>query len=109
MSAKLDDFDVDISDFGNTDLNLDDMKSKMSTFTSEKLCEMIVCDRYFGCFNDLAIMSMEELANRRIKGDTFDFEKHIDNSLKDLPKLDFSIPDISNVMRQLAGQMIKGK
>ena len=107
MSAKIQDFNV--NNIGNTDINLDDMQNKMPTFTSEKLCEIIVCDRYFGCFKDLAIMSMRELSLRRVNGDTFDFENYIDTSLKDLPKLDFSMPDISSVMRQLAGKMIKGK
>jgi len=107
MSAKLDDFDIDVSGFGNTEIDLDLMISKMHTYTSEKLCEIVVCDRYFGCFKSLAIISMEELASRRIQGDTFDFENYIGNSLKDLPKLDFSIPDVGNVLRQLAGQMSK--
>ena len=105
MSAKIEDFDVEIDTNMKFDSNF--IKEKIPTYTSEKLCEIIVCDRYFGSFNAFAVSCMEELADRRIKGDQFEFEKYIESSLKDLPKLDFSIPDIGNVMRQFAGKMIK--
>jgi hypothetical protein len=102
MSAKLEEFDVEIDESLN--INLNDIKDKIPTFTSAKLCEIIVCDRYFGSYPELAVLSMQELSTRRINGDTFDFEAYIDNSFKELPKLDFSLPDIGNVMRQFAGK-----
>lgn len=107
MSAKLDDYDVDDTQLPITSFNLAEMKHNVPTYTSDKLCEIIVCDRYFGSYNELAIMCMEELAARRIQGDTFEFEKYIDNSLKDLPKLEFAVPDLNNVLRQLTGQLKK--
>jgi len=108
MSAKLDDFDTP-EQAGPANLSLNEMKLKIPTFSSDKLCEIIVCERYFGSFKELAIMSMEELGNRRLKGDNFDFESYIELSLKDLPKLDMSVPNIGNVIRQFAGKMVTGK
>lgn len=88
-------------------LDLELVKDKIPTHTSEKLCEMIVCDRYFGCYKEMAIMCMEELAKRRLAGDNFEFEKYIEESYKTLPKLDFKIPDLGDVMRQVIGRKIK--
>lgn len=105
MSAKLDDFDVDVSDINVSELNTSSIN--VATFSSEKLCEIIACDRYFGSYKKLSISCMEELANRRIKGDTFEFENYIDNSLKDYPKLDMAVPDVGNVLRQLTGKFTK--
>ena len=100
MSAKIDDYDVDDSQIESVTLNTNDMKSRLPSFTSEKLCEIIVCDRYFGCYKELAVSCMEELATRRINGEQFKFEEYIETSLKDLPKLDLTVPDIGTVMRQ---------
>lgn len=107
MSAKIEDFDVDVSGIDNADLDINDMKSRIPSFSSEKLCEIIVCDRYFGCYKELAITCMEELANRRIKGNQFDFEKYIETSYGDLPKLDLSMPDVGDVLRKLTGSLVK--
>jgi hypothetical protein len=49
---------------------------------------------------------MEELANRRVAGDTFDFETYIEKSFNELPKLDFAIPDLGDVLRQVIGRKI---
>jgi hypothetical protein len=76
MSAKIEDFDVEIDTNMKFDSNF--IKEKIPTYTSEKLCEIIVCDRYFGSFNAFAVSCMEELADRRIKGDQFEFEKYIE-------------------------------
>jgi hypothetical protein len=80
------------------DVNL--IKSKIPTYKSQKLCEMIVCHRYFGFGEELATSCMEELAQRRINGDAFQFEDYIDLSMKDLPSLDFSNFDIRSILSQ---------
>ncbi len=54
-------------------LDLDKVRENLPTFSNEKLCEMIVCDRYLGLGQKIDIMCMEELARRRIAGDTFNF------------------------------------
>lgn len=96
MSAKID----DLKDLNSTP----DVKS----FTSEALCEIIVCDRYFNSYRKLSVLCMEELATRRINGDTFAYEKYIEASIKDYPKVETSIPDIGNVLRQLTSKLPKG-
>lgn len=91
-------------------LDLDNIKNKIPEYTSEKLCEIIVCDRYFGCYKELSILCMEELSNRRSSGDyLFDFESYIDKSFNSLPKLDFSLPDLGDILRQSIGRKINFK
>ena len=85
--------------------DIDLIKQKIPTHSSQKLCEMIVCARYFGFHKDLDRYCMEELATRRINGEKFDFETFIENSEKELPQLDFSISgfDIRQVLSQAIG------
>lgn len=98
---NIDEFDVeDIDDY--TALSNEEMQKLIPSFTSDKLCSVIVCNRYFGSFKDMAVMCMEELAKRRVAGDDFDFESFIDNKLNSLPKLDFKIPDLGDVLRNFA-------
>lgn len=89
-------------------LDLEVVRKNVPTYDSTKLCEMIVCDRYFGCYREIALMCMEELARRRIAGDAFDFETHIETSLASLPKLNFATTDIRDVLRQMVnGKLVK--
>ena len=44
---------------------------------------------------------MEELAKRRIAGDQFEFEQYIDDSLKDMPKIEFDLTNLSAALEQL--------
>lgn len=81
-------------------LDIDLVKKNIPTYNSKKLCEMIVCDRYFGFNPDISIMCMEELAKRRVSGDTFEFENYIEESMKGLPALDFSGFDIRKILSQ---------
>lgn len=98
------------NDLGNdeelvyTPFDLDTVKKNIPSYSSEKLCEMIVCDRYFSCYKEPALVCMEELAQRRLNGDNFDFETYIEKSLASLPKLDFSLPDIGDLMRQFVSK-----
>lgn len=79
-------------------INIELIKQNIHEYKIEKICDMIVCDRYFGYNTDLTKICMEELALRRINGDSFEFEEYIEKSLKELPKLDFSIPDIKSLI-----------
>jgi hypothetical protein len=68
---------------------------------------MIVCDRYFGCYKEIAILCMEELAKRRQGGDDFLFENYIDESLKKLPELNFKGLNLRDTLQQSIGRKIK--
>jgi hypothetical protein len=75
-------------------LDLDKLKASIPGYTSEKLCAMIVCDRYFGFGQEMTVACMQELAARRIGGDNFEFEKYIEEALAKLPPLNFGVPDL---------------
>lgn len=76
---------------------------KIPTFTSKKLCEIIVCERYFGFCKDIAIKCMDELSIRRQNGDDFEFENHIDEYYKSLPQIDINMPDIRSLLSSIKG------
>lgn len=110
MNDELDDlynFDSDDPEANSLDIEL--VRKNIPTYNSQKLCEMIVCDRYFGCYREIAIMCMEELAHRRIAGDTFDFESCIESSFNELPKLSFAMPDVRDVLHQIIGGKLNNK
>jgi len=90
-------------DIGNVKLEVNVVKDMIPTYSSQKLCEMIICDRYFGCYRDIAIMCMTELASRRVNGDDFQFEKVIDEGYKQLPVLNFALPNIRDILQQAIG------
>lgn len=79
----------------------DEIVKNVPTYTSKKLCSMIVCDRYIGIDEKIAVACMEELAKRRENGDDFDFESFIDQEFCKLPKLDFSVPDLRTILGNL--------
>ncbi len=81
-------------------LDLDKVKENVPQYSNEKLCEMIVCDRYFGFEQKISSICMQELSKRRAEGSTFKFESYIDQMYNELPVLDFSTPDIRNILKQ---------
>lgn len=88
-------------------LDMDKVKINVPQQSSEKLCEMIVCDRYFGFGEKISPLCMEELAKRRIAGDTFDFESYITEAHKTLPVLNSNMPDIREVLKAAIGNKVK--
>lgn len=106
MTNEYTDSDLDELDEEFQKFDLETIKGNISKYSSNKLCEMIVCDRYFGCYNDLSVVCMEELSKRRINGDNFDFENYINNSLNELPalNLNFKFPDIRETLSQMIGK-----
>ncbi len=77
-----------------------DFNSKVSLFSNEKLCEIIVSFRYIGLMKDESILCMVELAKRRENGDNFNFEKYIEEQFEQLPKIKYdihAIPDLSKL------------
>ncbi len=92
-------------DIKHTTLNMDIVKNNVPQYSTEKLCDMIVCDRYFGFEQKISVVCMEELAKRRASGDSFDFESYIDKAYSELPVLNFETPDL----RAVLGQALKNK
>jgi hypothetical protein len=85
-------------------LDLDLIRKNLPQYTSQKLSEMIVADRYLSFNKEMGVMCMEELARRRAAGDPFEFEKYIDDAFNSLPKLDFKLSDIRSVLQQAIGR-----
>jgi hypothetical protein len=98
---NFDDEDLTDDDEDFEELSEEELRAKVPEFDSDKLCGIIVAHRYLGFYKSLYIPCMEELAKRRIAGDSFDFETNIETSLKDMPKLDFNITDIGSAIEQL--------
>lgn len=86
--SNFDELDSPEEEYKPLDINV--VRQMVPTYTSQKLCEMIVCDRYFGGFREVAVICMEELSKRRQNGDSFQFEKAIDDAFKTLPDLTFT-------------------
>lgn len=107
---EFDEFLDDDEPIEDVKLDFDKIQENLPAYSSEKICEMIVCDRYLGFGKKMDTMCMEELAKRRIAGDPFNFEKYIEDAQKELPVLDFnSMPDIRTVMNQALGRKINGQ
>lgn len=108
--AKQFDFDLDDSDLDDEPvvMDLDLIKKNLPTYDIQRVCEMVVCERYFGFQNKIGLMCMEELARRRAAGDNFDFETYIDESYKSLPVLRTGDLDLRTVLGQIIDQQ-KGK
>lgn len=80
-------------------INIDTVKNNSHKFSSQKLCEMIACSRYFGLDSKIPLICMEELSNRRIKGDSFMFEEIIEKCYNELPPLNLDSPDLRTVLK----------
>ena len=102
------DYDLDdlLSDDPIEDVkwDMDLIKSNVPQYTNEKLCEMIVCDRYFGFDQEISSVCMAELANRRVDGNHFDFESYIYKISKELPELNFGNVEIGTILKQMIGK-----
>jgi hypothetical protein len=108
MQNELDElFSENLGVYEYVPLDMTVVRANIPTYSSQKLCEMIVCDRYFGCYRDIAIACMTELATRRANGDDFQFEKAIDEGYKKLPQLQSASFDIRDVLKQAMGSVGK--
>jgi hypothetical protein len=103
MTNEYDTLD-DSSEIEYKPLDIDLMRKNIPTYSSEKLCEIIVCDRYFGCFREIAVICMEELANRRGAGNDFNFEEYIETAFKKLPELNLVGINLRDVLTQAIGR-----
>jgi hypothetical protein len=105
MIDDFDENDEDLENFEIEELDVEKIKSNFSNYSSERLCEIIVTDRYIGLNKELALACMEELSQRRTNGDSFDFESFIEKEYNSLPKLDFSIPNLQTTLSQVLGSI----
>jgi len=105
INKELEEFLDSDEDIENVKFDIEKVKENLPLFSNEKICEMIVCDRYLNFGPKISTICMEELAKRRLAGDTFNFEGHIKNLQSEMPVLDFTIPDI----REILNQAISGK
>ena len=83
-----------------SELKPEDFSNNLSKYSSECLCNIIICDRYIGIGKDIAIIAMEELGQRRVNGEQFEFETYIDKTFNDLPKIDLGNVDIKSILKQ---------
>jgi hypothetical protein len=97
---KLDQED-DYGDIESSPMDADLIIKNLSNYNSEKLCEMIICDRYLGFNKEIALACMAELSFRRQNGNDFNFEDFIELAIKSLPIIDFSIPDLRIAMSKI--------
>jgi hypothetical protein len=81
-----------------TDIQEENFYDNLPKMSNSKLCEIVVANRYLGAMREEAIASMQELAKRRAAGDTFEYEKHIDELLAGLPKFDL---DLTKIMKKI--------
>ncbi len=99
--------DDDDSPVEEVRLDIDVVRANLPQYSSENLCEMIVCDRYFGFEQKISIICMEELAKRRVAGDIFHFESYIEQVQKEMPVLDLVNPDLRTMLHQAINGKIK--
>lgn len=106
---NLDDLLGDDTPIEDVKLDMEQVKANIPSYSNEKLCEMIVCDRYFGFGQKIDVVCMEELAKRRAAGDTFNFEAHIETIFKELPKINLVKPDLRDVLTQAIANRLRNK
>lgn len=101
-----DDLKDELEDELNEDIiDLDKIKFNLPSYSQERICEIITCNRYFNINSDLTVSCMEELSLRRSNGSDFDFESYIDSLRKELPTIDTVVPDIRNMLSQMIGKV----
>jgi len=66
----------------------ENIQENIKHFSDEKLCEIIVSNRYLAC--------MDELSARRVAGNVFPYEKRIEELLASLPKINIDLKSIMN-------------
>lgn len=82
-----------------TSLDIDLVKKNIPIYSSQKLCEMIACARYFGMNNEISLYCMEELSKRRLGGESFMFEEIIEKCFQELPPLNLETPDLRTILK----------
>jgi len=74
---------------------------------SKALAAHVVVYRLLGINKELAISCMEELSERKHKGDEFEFEKYIEDQLKDMPSPSMNEKDKSILSKLFKTDLLK--
>ena len=99
------DDDLDFDEFDNFEtLDINEMKANLPSYKIDKICQIIVCNRYFNFNKELTVFCMEELSNRRQAGDVFNYEEYIETQFNELPVLNFEMPDLRTMLNQAIGK-----
>lgn len=69
----------------------------INKFSTKKLCEIIICNRYLGVYADLITKCMEELSKRRENGDDFNFEEFIETEMNKLPNISIAFKKTNSI------------
>lgn len=93
--------DADETDDDYKEMTEEQIKENLITFSAIKLADIVIANRYLGLYKNLAIDAMAELGKRRVGGDSFQYEVYIEDKLKELPKLDFSLPALGSLFDQI--------
>ena len=79
--------------------DLEIIKENIENYSTNKICEIVVSCRYLSLDKEISIICMKELSRRRIKNiDNSNFEDIIEQKLKEMPALDFKIPDLVEIL-----------
>jgi len=90
-------------DDSEIEMNEDEIKDNLPSYSSEKLSDFVISHRYLGLYEKLSVLAMEELSRRRIAGDNFKYEDYIEKNLKELPVLNFEMKNINNIIASFKG------
>lgn len=93
--------DLDSEDEDITEINIEEIFSKLNNLSDERLCEIIIVDRYISINKELSLACMQELSNRRLNGNNFNFEEYIEEKFKELPKFESVFPNLSSTLNEL--------
>jgi len=72
----------------------ENIQENIKQFSNEKLCEIIVSNRYLGVFREEALACMNELAWRREQGEIFSYEEKIEELFSSLPKINLNLKEV---------------
>ena len=92
---------IDDINFANCKIDINWFKDHIAEYDMTKLSDIVICYRYLGFNAEMAKIAMEELGTRRAAGDSFAFEKYIEDSLKDLPNLNLPHVDLRSILQRI--------
>lgn len=82
---------------GSDQSNIEISPEILKTFSSEKICSLIASNRYLRFSDSLEVLAMQELAQRRIDGDNFEFENLIKEYSSTFVPINIKLPDLMKI------------
>ncbi len=77
---------------------------KIKSFSNEKLCSIIASNRYLKVNPKMEILCMQELADRRSRGDAFKFEEQINSYSKSFTPIEKTVPEIFEFFKKFKNE-----